>query len=271
MNAQILRFAAPAEDFHAVQSLSTVFDLRKEESEPREAPLSLFSGDGLPGDIPQRTRATLTEALSIYMALEDRLPLVEVARMTENIHAFGIGHLLHTGLRKKLINADMSAADILDRVYRADMARPRETQVNRHRVIHWLKKLGLVAPNTSDRQLKPAGTTPCIKAMGGLIAERTKIPFDIISSESRKKDVVRARFQAIWVLRMVCGHPLTMIGQNMGNRDHTTILNSINKVNLNIQADVGFRRSMENLCEKADTIGIIQNRNLLLRATQHLS
>ena len=95
--------------------------MRNIEPEARETHLSLFSGDGLPGDIPQRSRETLTEALSIYMALEDHIPLVEVARMTENIHAFGIGHLLYNGLRKKLINAEMSAADILDRVYRADM------------------------------------------------------------------------------------------------------------------------------------------------------
>lgn len=53
----------------------------------------------------------------------------------------------------------------------------------------------------------------------------------------------------------------------MGNRDHTTVLNSINKVTINMQNDVAYRREVDLLCENADTIGIIQNRNLLIRST----
>ncbi|MBW3243585.1 hypothetical protein KUV57_13005 [Epibacterium sp. DP7N7-1] len=271
MNVQILRFAAPTEEPPVKSPLSNLDDLRISDLDLTKPPLSLFSGDGLPGEIPQRSRATLTEALSIYMSFEDNLPLSEIARMTDNIHAYGIGHLLHCGLKKNLIKDDMSAADILDRVYRADMAHPQETQINRHRVVYWLKKIGLVVGRASDRQLKPAGTTPCVKSLISLVSDRTKVPFDVITSDSRMRDVVKARFQAIWLLRMVCGHPLATIGQNMGNRDHTTILNAVNKMQLNIQTDDGFRQSMKYLCEQADTIGIIQNRNLLLRATQHLN
>nr|WP_290428659.1 helix-turn-helix domain-containing protein [Defluviimonas salinarum] len=153
-------------------------------------------------------------------------------------------------------------------VFEFETSRNPDRTINRHRFICALKRLGIVDNTLSDRALKPAGTTPCVKALGALIADRSQVPFDQIASSSRTKPVVKARFQAIWVMRVVCGHSLTMIGSHMGNRDHTTILNSINKVGLTMETNMGYRKEMESLCEKADTIGVMQNRNILLRQSR---
>ena len=79
---------------------------------------------------------------------------------------------------------------------------------------------------------------------------------------------MEARFETIWVLRTVCGHSLAMIGGYMGGRDHTTILNSINKISLQIATKSEDRARISALCEEADTLGVIQNRLILLRQAQ---
>lgn len=213
-----------------------------------------------------RTSATLEVATGVFEDLARGTRIQELMSKYANIHAIGIGHLLHNASRKGLLSSS-DIADMIDQVYRIESGAAAETQLGRHRFISRLRQAGFVIAGTTDRHLKPAGTTPCFKSLRTLISERKQLPFEEIISECRRRPVVRARFQAIWVLRAVCGHSLATIGQYMGNRDHTTVLNSINKVTITMQNDVAYRREVDTLCENADTIGIIQNRNLLIRST----
>lgn len=213
-----------------------------------------------------KTVATLEVAKSVFQDLARGTRIQDIMTGYANIHAIGIGHLLHNASRKSLLVA-RDIEDMLDQVYQIESSAAAETQIGRHRFISRLRQAGLVAQGATDRHLKPAGTTPCFKSLRTLVSERKQLPFEEIISESRRRPVVKARFQAIWVMRAVCGHSLATIGQYMGNRDHTTVLNSINKVTINMQNDVAYRREVDLLCENADTIGIIQNRNLLIRST----
>lgn len=215
-----------------------------------------------------KTASTLEEAKRVYDDLTQGLRLQDIMSNYANIHAIGIGHLLHNAKRKNLLFA-RNIGEILDQVYEIETGSVAETQIGRHRFISRMRQIGLIQQGATNRNLKPAGTTPCFKSLRALISERKQLPFEEIISESRRRPVVRARFQSIWVMRSVCGHSLATIGQYMGNRDHTTVLNSINKVSLTMQTDVGYRREVESLCENADTIGIIQNRNLLIRSNGH--
>lgn len=266
MNAQILRLAMPPEEHQAAQSLTSLLDLRNSDC------ITCALEDSTPpaNPVAARSREILKEALQIFHQLEDGTPLVRVATTAKEVHALGIGQLLSNGHRKGLIDADLSPANILNQVFNAETMRIQDRPISRYRFIIHLKALGIVAQRQNERQLKPAGTTPCMKALAALIFENTQISMDQIASESRVKKIVIARFKLIWLMRSVCGHSLTMIGQNLGNRDHTTILNSINKVKNECASDAGYSRSIHILCEKADTIGILQNRNLLLRASKHL-
>lgn len=275
MNAQILRSEDPIEDSHTPSVTPSLFDLRKTEFESGGKARALFSDSPGGSAIDEENRTTLIEALMIYHALEAGRPLGEVARMSENIHAFGIGHFLHNAMTKELLRVEMRPGDLLNLVYldEAEMRQrdpDRRGAILRHRVIEILRNRKIIAP-TYARNLRPAGTTPCLKSIGQLVESTTKIPLEDITSPSRVAGVVQARFQAIWVLRTVCGHSLTMIGQSMGNRDHTTILNSLNKAMLKQQTSKADKDSYRRLCERADTLGVLQNRKLLLRATRHLA
>ena len=207
----------------------------------------------------------LSEAAAVAKNLSEGMPLPRVAAGNETVHGFGIGHLLHNILRKQLARGAACAEEILTDVHDLAMERDPDRTMSRHHFLSLLRASGHVDRTVSDKSLKPAGTNPCLRAIGALIAEDQGVPFDLIVSSSRKSDVVKARFRAIYVLRTVCGHSLSLIGQQMGDRDHTTILNSINKVMMTLETDRDVRASILETCEKADTIGVRQGRAILAR------
>lgn len=202
MNAQILRSEDPIEDSHTPSVTPSLFDLRKTEFESGGKARALFSDSPGGSAIDEENRTTLIEALMIYHALEAGRPLGEVARMSENIHAFGIGHFLHNAMTKELLRVEMRPGDLLNLVYldEAEMRQrdpDRRGAILRHRVIEILRNRKIIAP-TYARNLRPAGTTPCLKSIGQLVESTTKIPLEDITSPSRVAGVVQARFQAIW-------------------------------------------------------------------------
>ncbi|ADV34013.1 chromosomal replication initiator protein DnaA (plasmid) [Mesomycoplasma conjunctivae] len=62
------------------------------------------------------------------------------------------------------------------------------------------------------------------------VAKYYKIPKKEILGKSRQKDVVLARHIAIYVIRTQLEVPLEQIGHIFGNRDHSTIINAIRKI-----------------------------------------
>ena len=62
------------------------------------------------------------------------------------------------------------------------------------------------------------------------VAEYYKIPKAQIVGKSRKKEYVIARHMAIWLIKKTIDLPYKEIGRVFGNRDHSTIISSINKI-----------------------------------------
>jgi hypothetical protein len=204
-------------------------------------------------------------AIGIWEALDDGAGLADIACAAGDLSAFSIGHLLHGAGRKDLLHWPGSREDLFDRIDDA-LRRSGDGRLrNRMQAIRAMREMGLVPEAVPDKMLKPAGTTPCIRGLGFLMEEWSKIPFETIISASRGRAVVTARFEVIWILRTVCGHSLTVIGKHVGGRDHTTVLNSLNKVSLEMKRNAGYRNSVNRLCEKADMIGVIQSHRILTR------
>lgn len=61
------------------------------------------------------------------------------------------------------------------------------------------------------------------------VADEHNLTAAQIKGRCRCKQIVKARFQAIWEVWTELGYSLTRIGRIFGGRDHTTILRSIRK------------------------------------------
>lgn len=232
---------------------------RKAEAEP--APVTAAAS------LPR----ALERAIAIQEMLGDGATILAAADQAEEVNVFAIGHMLHHIASKDLFAApSLTVRQAMERIAKEEMRRPDAPLPSRHRMIAALKRTGCIPGDLHDKVFKPSGTVPSVRSIGLVLAEQEKVPFDEIISTSRCRSIVKARFRAIWVMRAVCGHSLTAIGGHFGNRDHTTVLNAINKVNLEVSGDAGVRASMDAVCEKADTLGVMANL-AMLRNTRMVS
>ena len=68
-----------------------------------------------------------------------------------------------------------------------------------------------------------------------------------MDSSKRKKDIAHARQIAMYLCRELTGISLPKIGEEFGNRDHTTVMHGINKITEEIQKDPEFKEEIEEL------------------------
>jgi chromosomal replication initiator protein len=98
----------------------------------------------------------------------------------------------------------------------------------------------------STNHMKPY-TIPQIKR---LVANYLNIAIDDLSSKSRTKAISTARQIAMYLSREVTNISLLKIGENFGNRDHTTVMHAIDKVKYLLTSDVEIKETIENLTQE---------------------
>ncbi|MEP3665683.1 MAG: helix-turn-helix domain-containing protein [Roseibium sp.] len=196
--------------------------------------------------------------------------MTRVASAHDDITQFAIGHMISNIIKKKLVkNNFRDMNDIYDAIAPGIMTRVCRhaagtgAQVGRTAIIEELRACDILEEKAQIRQIKPAGTTPSIRDIGVILEETTKFTIDQITSTSRERGIVAARFKAIWIMRHVCGHPLSVIGRSVGGRDHTTVLNSLNKIAIERKADEAAKVKITWLCERADAIGVKMAHSIL--------
>ncbi len=103
--------------------------------------------------------------------------------------------------------------------------------------------LGGVLTGGPVHELSPAG----IRAA---VAERCNVTVDAMMSKRRTKDVTRPRQIAMFLIREILDLPLVEIGSHFGNRDHSTVIHSIQKVEQQIREDPPTRELIHSLREE---------------------
>jgi len=68
-----------------------------------------------------------------------------------------------------------------------------------------------------------------IRSIQTVVARRYGVTVTDITSK-RQGAVVRPRHVAMWIARQVTGHSLPEIGRAFGNRDHTSILHALRRI-----------------------------------------
>ena len=70
---------------------------------------------------------------------------------------------------------------------------------------------------------------------------------ETLRGQSRSRDVVAARQLAMYLIRRMHATPLDGIGKEFGNRDHSTILHSLDKVEKQMQTDPKFAERVKEI------------------------
>ena len=102
-----------------------------------------------------------------------------------------------------------------------------------------------LAPIQRWRQRTAPMLIDAVSAYFGLSPER-------FCSKSRDKDLVHARHIAMYLLREEAHLPLTEIGRALGNRDHSTVVHGLNRVQRSYYADPELRRQIEDIRRQLD-------------------
>ncbi len=104
----------------------------------------------------------------------------------------------------------------------------------------------------NEHHKKPL-TIPQIKR---LVSTKLNVSIDDLSSKSRTKDIAFARQVAMYLSREVTNISLLKIGDNFGNRDHTTVMHAIDKIKQLISSDNEIKMIVDDLTnqiQKAST------------------
>ncbi len=84
------------------------------------------------------------------------------------------------------------------------------------------------------------------------VANYYGVHIEDLASDTRKKEIVIPRQVAIHIIRTKYDIPLKKIGEHFGNRDHATILHSLDKIVELMKKDPDLTQDVENILKKLD-------------------
>jgi len=182
---------------------------------------------------------------------------------------YGIGLMMFRLQEKGVLSCQSQAYHRL----MSDLPRVRNRDgvpiaATRRSVLEILRKTGFVDDALPVRALKPAGTTPSAAQVLEVTEEVTGISVRDIISKRRSKDIVNARFMTMWVLRTVSGTSFSVIGEHLGGKDHTSVINGVSQVDIRRKTEKGTLDQSERIADSSDYLGIWSSMDILLRQSR---
>src|SRR3989338_1523043 len=89
-----------------------------------------------------------------------------------------------------------------------------------------------------------------VKDIMKVVSEFYDIGLDEIINQCRRKEVVKPRQVAMYLLREELHNSYPAIGAKLGNRDHTTVMYACDKINKELDADLGLQEEMRLIRER---------------------
>jgi chromosomal replication initiator protein len=100
---------------------------------------------------------------------------------------------------------------------------------------------------------KKKGVTP--RDIIGLVSEFYDISSDALVVKGRKKEVVKPRQVAMYLMRSELQYSFPGIGQKMGGRDHTTAIHAFEKITKELQTNKKLSEDIAHLKERLYAVG----------------
>lgn len=83
-----------------------------------------------------------------------------------------------------------------------------------------------------------------------IVTEHFNLEDGVLLSSRRSKDIVYPRHICMYLCKQLTDSPLTVIGEKLGKRDHTTVINGINKIESQINVDNSLQNTINVLKKK---------------------
>ena len=109
------------------------------------------------------------------------------------------------------------------------------------------------------------GLSVTIHDIQSLVAQRFGVTVLDLVSDRRGRAQARPRQVAMWLARHTTTHSLPAIGRAFGDRDHSTVIQAIRRVEERMAADVGFSRTVWDLLRVVDPVGSVEISRLRMR------
>lgn len=101
------------------------------------------------------------------------------------------------------------------------------------------------APLQNNEKITP-------KKIKQIVADNYNITVKAMMSKSRVSNVMKARQLAMYFCRTLLDDPFTRIGTEFGGKDHTTVMNSVKKVELQITTNKEFKHLVNTIRKKIE-------------------
>ena len=88
-----------------------------------------------------------------------------------------------------------------------------------------------------------------------MVAEHFDVSVDDLSGNKRNSKIVTPRQVAMYLCREIISTPLKSIGKCLGNRDHTTVMHGIDKIEKEIANDENLKNTIETMKKKINPQG----------------
>jgi chromosomal replication initiator protein len=101
-----------------------------------------------------------------------------------------------------------------------------------------------------DKLLNTAKKEITIDEIKQTVCDFFALPYDKIVSKSRKREIVMVRQIAMYLSKNHTNYSTAQIGDQIGKKDHTTVLHSCKAIQNMIDTDKVFKKTMQDLEKK---------------------
>ncbi len=103
------------------------------------------------------------------------------------------------------------------------------------------------AQDIVSKMSKTVNRTISIEKIQDIVCKHFSVPMDVLHSKSRKREIVQARQIAMYLSKVYTKNSLQTIGQEIGSRDHATVLHACKTVNNLRDTDKTFKANLKEL------------------------
>lgn len=149
------------------------------------------------------------------------------------------------------------AEEVVNYIARISKRSIRELEGNLKKVKMYSELQGLVIDlelakrvlNTHETQ-----TTISLEDIQKLVADHFKVKISDLKSTTRAKQIVVPRQISMYLIKKHLDKPLVEIGRNFGGKDHTTVMNAIERVEYLQQKDLDIKSDVDELTTRIHNI-----------------